>query len=48
MARAIALRSDFTGTELRALGMRKLSARPKHHDQAPQAIETFKKTSPPR
>ena len=34
--------------ELRAMGMRKLSARPKHHAQAPQAIETFKKTSPPR
>lgn len=34
--------------ELHAMGLRKLSARPKHHAQAPQAIETFKKTSPPR
>ena len=31
--------------ELRAMGLRKLSARPKHHAQAPQAIETFKKLS---
>jgi transposase len=28
--------------ELRALGYRKLSARPKHHAQDPDAIETFK------
>ena len=34
--------------EVRALGYRKLSARPKHHAQGPGAIETFKKTSPPR
>lgn len=34
--------------ELRALGYRKLSARPRHHAQDPEAIETFKKTSPPR
>lgn len=34
--------------ELRAMGLRKLSARPKHHAQAPEAIETFKKTSAPR
>ncbi len=34
--------------ELRAIGYRKLSARPKHHAQANGAIETFKKTSPPR
>lgn len=34
--------------EVRALGYRKLSARPKHHAQAPGAIEAFKKTSPPR
>jgi transposase len=36
------------GRELRALGFRKLSARPRHHGQDGQAIETFKKTSPPR
>jgi len=34
--------------ELRAMGYRKLSARPKHHAQADGAIEAFKKTSPPR
>lgn len=34
--------------ELRAMGFRKLSARPRHHAQAEGAIEAFKKTSPPR
>jgi len=33
---------------LRGMGLRKLSARPKHHAQAEGAITTFKKTSPPR
>ncbi len=33
--------------ELRALGYRKLSARPRHHAQAAGAIEDFKKNSPP-
>jgi transposase len=33
--------------ELRALGYRKLSARPRHHAQAAGAIEDFKKVSPP-
>ena len=33
--------------ELRAMGYRKLSARPRHHAQAAGAIETFKKSSPP-
>ena len=34
---------------LRALGYRKLSARPKHHAQDPEAIEAFKKGAlPPR
>jgi len=32
--------------ELRAMGYRKLSARPRHHAQAPGAIEDFKKVSP--
>jgi transposase len=32
--------------ELRALGYRKLSARPKHHAQAEGVIEDFKKVSP--
>jgi hypothetical protein len=33
---------------LRGMGLRKLSARPRHHAQAEGAIATFKKTSPPR
>ena len=33
--------------ELRKLGYRKLSARPRHHEQAACAIEDFKKTFPP-
>jgi len=33
--------------ELRALGYRRLSARPRHHAQAKGAIEDFKKASPP-
>jgi transposase len=32
---------------LRGMGLRKLSARPKHHAQAEGAITAFKKTSPP-
>ena len=34
--------------ELRNLGYRKLSARPRHQAQDPAAIPTYKKTSPPR
>ena len=33
--------------ELRAMGYRKLSARPRHHAQAEDAIEDFKKVSQP-
>ena len=33
--------------ELRAMGYRKLSARPRHHAQAEGAIEDFKKSSQP-
>jgi transposase len=33
--------------ELRAMGFRKLSARPRHHAQDPAAMAAFKKTSPP-
>ena len=33
--------------ELRAIGYRKLSARPRHHAQRPGAIEDFKKACPP-
>jgi hypothetical protein len=36
------------GRELRAMGFRKLSARPRHHAQDPDVLEAFKKrTSPP-
>jgi transposase len=35
------------GRELRALGYRKLSARPRHHAQAEGAVEAFKKSSLP-
>ena len=34
--------------ELRAMGYRKLSARPRHHEQAEGAIENFKKSFPAR
>ena len=33
--------------EMRAMGYRKLSARPRHHAQAAGAIDDFKKNSPP-
>lgn len=33
--------------ELRAMGYRKLTARPRHHAQDADAIPSFKKTSPP-
>jgi len=44
----VAVSAQTLSRELRAMGYRKLSARPKHHAQAAGAIETFKKTSPPR
>jgi transposase len=34
--------------EVHAMGYRKLSARPKHHAQDAEAVEAFKKTSPPQ
>lgn len=42
----IALSKQTLSRELRALGFRKLSARPRHHAQAAGAIEHFKKASP--
>jgi hypothetical protein len=33
--------------ELRAMGYRKLSARPRHHAQAEGAVALFKRASPP-
>ena len=35
------------GREVRAMGYRKLSARPRHHAQDAEAAEAFKKTSQP-
>lgn len=42
----IAIAKQTLSRELRAMGYRKLSARPRHHAQAESAIEDFKKTSP--
>ena len=44
----ITLSAQTMSRELRALGYRKLSARPRHHAQDAGAIADFKKTSPPR
>lgn len=43
----ISVSRQTLGRELHAMGYRKLTARPKHHAQDSQAIEEFKKTSPP-
>src|SRR5258707_144760 len=42
----ITIAKQTLSRELRAMGYRKLSARPRHHAQAQWAIEDFKKTSP--
>src|SRR3954471_5228400 len=44
----ISLSETTLSRELRALGYRKLSARPRHYAQTPEALELFKKVSPPR
>jgi transposase len=41
----ITIAKQTLSRELRAMGYRKLSARPRHHAQAASAIEDFKKTS---
>ena len=43
----VAIARQTLSRELRALGYRKLSARPRHHAQAAGAVEDFKKASPP-
>ena len=43
----ISLDETTVGRELKAMGYRKLSARPRHHAQNEHAVEAFKKTSPP-
>lgn len=40
----ISLSKQTLSRELRAMGYRKLSARPRHHAQATGAVEAFKKT----
>lgn len=44
---ALSISKQTLSRELRALGYRKLSARPRHHAQAADAIPAFKKTSQP-
>jgi len=43
----VAVSRQTVGRELRAMGYRKLTARPQHYAQDPEAIAAFKKTSPP-
>jgi len=43
----ISISKQTLSRELRALGFRKLSARPRHHAQDAEALAAFKKTSPP-
>jgi len=42
----ISIAKQTLSRELRAMGYRKLSARPRHHAQAEGVIDNFKKTSP--
>ena len=41
----VSVSAATVGRELRALGFRKLSARPRHYAQDPEASEAFKKVS---
>ncbi len=43
----VSLDQSTMSRTLRAMGYRKLSARPRHHAQDPDDLVTFKKTSPP-
>lgn len=43
----ISIAKQTLSRELRAMGFRKLSARPRHHAQNEHAAEAFKKNSPP-
>jgi transposase len=43
----VSLDETTVGRELKAMGFRKLSARPRHHAQNEFAVEAFKKTFPP-
>jgi transposase len=43
----ISVSEETLGRQVRAMGYRKLSARPRHHAQDAEAAEAFKKNSPP-
>ncbi|GGE21737.1 hypothetical protein GCM10011529_30490 [Polymorphobacter glacialis] len=45
---AVSISTQTLSRELRAMGYRKLTARPRHHTQDADAIPAFKKTSQPR
>jgi transposase len=44
---ALSISTQTLSRELRAMGYRKLTARPRHHAQAADAIDVFKKASQP-
>ena len=44
---SISIAKQTLSRELRAMGFRKLSARPRHHAQNEHAVAAFKKNSPP-
>ena len=44
---ALSVTRHTLGRELRTMGYRKLSARPRHHGQKPDDVADFKKASPP-
>jgi transposase len=43
----ITISKQTLSRELRAMGYRKLSARPRHHEKSEAAVAAFKKSSPP-
>jgi transposase len=45
---SVSVSEQTLSREVRAMGYRKLAAKPRHHAQDPQAIEDFKKVSPPQ
>lgn len=45
---AVSINTQTLSRELRAMGYRKPTARPRHHAQYADAIPAFKKTSQPR
>ena len=44
----VSLDESTVGRTVKHLGFRKLSARPRHHDQDPAALVAFKKVCPSR